>query len=277
MKVLIAIALLLGVLVVGPLSLLAASDDYNSCVANNGAYTETPKSYEDEPFVHGPIINPTGWRLFLHCGGAYTSVNADAIMALFTALLTVITVGLGWIALEQGSTTRAQLRAYVSANAKCSKSTEPNPFVISITNTRNWVAHFVMSNVGQTPAFKVDGLGYLDVLPEPLPDGFKIKYPDSTLIRGNIVLFPNQKADMVAMTTAPFSQQQIADIQRDDSGKALYAFGTISYWDTFGYKHKTRYCVVVEQQYMRKAIASATDGKMSVLSLSSTGIHNDAT
>ncbi len=198
-------------------------------------------------------------------------VTSIVVGALQTIALFVTFLIIAFVAVRQ-------LRAYVSVNPKRADLIETKPFTISITKTGNWIADFEVKNVGQTPAFKVIGEGFLDILPEPLPERFPFHYPVNKLIKSETVLFPQQTVNIVARTHTPFSRQQIADIQRDDSGKALYGYGIVNYRDAFGFNRKTRYSVVIAQLDMMVAIASARGPyKMDVVTVSLTASHNDAT
>ena len=113
------------------------------------------------------VIPPT-WRPDLTDGpifrvGTWVQLHNDSINAVSTALLTLVTIILVWVAIRQFTTTRAQLRAYVSVNLDKSRA----PIINAQTGP---TVVLVAKNSGQTPAFAASHWVMQGIGPYPNPN-----------------------------------------------------------------------------------------------------------
>jgi hypothetical protein len=97
-------------------------------------------------------------------------------------------------------------------------------------------------NAGHTPAHKVSFKAKTEVLPVPLPDAFTFPLPVS--VTGGAVVGPQQSFTLSPMVDDFSDEAEVEKIKRAE-GKALFAWGIITYEDVFGQSHQTRFCQIV--------------------------------
>jgi hypothetical protein len=136
------------------------------------------------------------WECFLEASSKWHDAIlaiCTALIAMFTALLFVATVLLWWGG-EKNS--EKQLRAYVSVNANYIYAFGPQiPVQI----------RFALTNHGQTPAYHVSQASAVDILPYPLPKGFKLP-TNTTPAPGSFVLHPRAFYNGYTIAKRVFSQ-----------------------------------------------------------------------
>jgi hypothetical protein len=222
------ITVALALVIVLPLSLFATSDNYNYCAANQGQYAEAPKDDESTPSVHGSISDPTFVRLLVHCSGVYATQNADAITAIATVVMTVATFLLGWLALDQGRTARAQLRGYVFARIDTQHIKRGDIPEMALA----------VKNFGPTPVRKMALAGKIKAL---LPKEYgHMKIPTDE--PPEIMLPPGE-----SYYASIFGDGITTDAEWDEivaKKKVLHFAGVIVYEDAFGRERETRFCWV---------------------------------
>jgi hypothetical protein len=130
-------------------------------------------------------------------------------------------------------TARQQLRAYVTTNiAEWSGLIDGNPLA---------VRHLLIA-FGQSPAKQVRLMGKIDILPHPLPEGFRFPLVKQNLPQSTVI-FPDQehpRSDWV-MAERPFTAEEIAEITSYQSAKRAYMFGKVTYVDIFNKKRVTTF------------------------------------
>jgi len=240
---------------------VVSSYEFQACVetSQNQNAAQSQESF-------GIIARPLQWAdNRYNCLGFWFSGNKDSLSALSSILLTVITFGLVWTAIRQEHTTRAQLRAYVSAT--------PN-FVTSFDETHWTSARYTIQNIGPTPAFGMQHLGKVAALPQNLPAHFELPEIRSTYTEP-LVLFPGMQVIGNSAGTL-FTSDELAGI-RNKSLK-IYIYGTVKYRDTFGREHLTTFCSDLNppDDVLAKLAANSTE-VFSNLNYRISPIGNDAT
>lgn len=101
-----------------------------------------------------------------------------------------------------------------------------------------------LQNVGNTPANKVVGKLYTDLLPLPLPADFKIPAFDPNKAGSNFTLGPHQNMFLPAVAPRIYSDDEVEELKHG-SKKLLYIFGTVTYDDAFGVSRHTQICQMI--------------------------------
>jgi hypothetical protein len=100
----------------------------------------------------------------------------DIAVSVFTGLLVFVTIPLTLIGIWQGwissSTARRQLRAYLSFSPT---------FIENYGTNKAVTINYQIRNHGQTPGFDIRYKFTMEVLPDPLPDGFDFPSPQRAL------------------------------------------------------------------------------------------------
>ena len=164
------------------------------------------------------------------CFGAFIHSNGEAVIALFTVILTVATILL-WIATqnllrEAGDTSRKQLRAYVSLTQTTTVDSSDNRFIeVSVQAT----------NAGQTPAHDVDQ--WIDIGIWPLP--LQKRWTHGTVMQTNsrLSLGPGG-VTRLGPVRVDIQDSKILD---DLKNGVLVAWGEIIYKDIFDDRHFSRF------------------------------------
>jgi hypothetical protein len=195
---------------------------------------------------------------YARCTVRFTDSHNGIITALATVLLMVVTAGLMAVGYMQITTTRAQLRAYVTVKSK--NLFEPN--------TDEKLTHDLeITNRGQTPAYKLRIISETRVLSHPITANTNLsikEIPNPSVM----MLGPG---DTVAHTSATDKLDPKVDgaVTAKDGGKRLYTYGIVHYRDIFRREWKTEFCYFVE-------ILNLPDGKIRML-VHPSEYHNDAT
>jgi hypothetical protein len=138
------------------------SSSFQNCVNE-----ESAKSAADQGDKKNQVVVAV-----VRCTVRFADRHNAFITALATLLLAVITFGLIWSGVEQQNTTRAQLRAYVLPNTITVIAADQEGTVIlpyeRIVVGRQPVAAIEWKNFGQTPAFDVEIIGNVCLIPWPI-------------------------------------------------------------------------------------------------------------
>lgn len=150
--------LLIGVVIAAivmapPLWVMLSSPAYDYCGAHNGQYPRAETGVDEIGAISIP--NANRWEITSSCISGFAGENAGGLTAWATFLLTLVTGGLVWVALEQFQTTRAQLRAYLL----------PDQIGIFATGEFTFTVDLWFKNYGATPAHNVQTIGDMQILP----------------------------------------------------------------------------------------------------------------
>lgn len=192
------------------------SPSYKACDAEQRKQYSEAEAQKPQQIVH---------RVFV-CEGVSFEANGDTITALSTALLTVVTVMLMFLAGEQTRTSRAELRGYVFA--------EMGPVEIEVGKIPTMDVR--TKNYGTTPVRKLAMTGMITVLDLPIDVATmnipKEEPPEFTLPPGE---FHKLRIEGTAKLTE-------GDLKSIADGKcALFFTGLIIYRDAFGERRETRF------------------------------------
>ena len=224
--------------------IVGTSESFQACIQQS----QKPESYDT--LYEGFAVLSVPWGRIVPCTGIFIRENSDAIIAVFTIILGLSTIGL-WLQtdrLAKGAENTAvrQLRAYVAI--KPAQLTE-----IRVGQVPS--ASFTMENTGQTPAYHVRYLAFVSVMPYPLNDdqGDLVgayegqKMPDLTLhSRGQT---EGEAIDDSALTGDAFNKAMTGN------GFRLYMAGMVRYDDAFGIGRKTKFCAFVEADELRRVLS----------------------
>ena len=156
--------------------------------------------------------------------------NPAAVEASATVLLTAITALLAYVARQQYTTTRTQLRAYMFI--------EDAKITITEAVAPKWRCEYRFKNAGNTPAHqvRVNAIAAVagwppDKLPKPVDDEyFGSMFPSPSD-------FMDAETDAIATTT-----EENWSITSKDATKAIFLVGRINYMDVFNRRQHTDFC-----------------------------------
>jgi hypothetical protein len=142
----------------------------------------------------------------------------------------------GWYAVTARDTEERELRAYIGIVVV--DFTGPNTFV-----PPNYPSvHFNVRNYGSTPAHSVTHEGAIKSCAYPLPKNFDFAIPAVATSPEPITVFPGTPDNLGieatsdrALTPAEFAEIGIGN-------NRVCFFGTVHYWDVFGFKWYSNYC-----------------------------------
>jgi hypothetical protein len=166
----------------------------------------------------------------LYCWLSHTT--SEQVTAAATALLAIITGLLGWLALQQGRTARAQLRAYVFS-LRPQITQLKYGFTVEIT--------VPYKNFGQTPAYDVVARSWMAVLPPELPPNFSFEKPPDPKPPMTTILPPGEGYRVRTGSSRPVAHDEV-DTIKSAKDLRLYVYGNIDYVDAFGLGRTTEFC-----------------------------------
>ncbi|GEM_PF-3989196 len=167
------------------------------------------------------------------CGWFQTLGTGDKIAAVATAVGFLQFVVLVATVHVMRRSARQQLRGYVSAFPD---------FIRSFDEQTLAEISFTTRNVGQTPAYDITHSSDIEVLPQPLPPGYR--FPEPTGDRSTpTVLFPGRDFNGTKRAARTFSVDEILRIRNDEA--RIYIWGEIRYRDAFNKKRWTRFAANV--------------------------------
>jgi hypothetical protein len=190
--------------------------------SQSSSYQECERSPEQQAIWNARTSGLHRFSLLINCEAAFLNANGGAITGVASVLLAWITYLLVGLGREQGRTTRAQLRAYVSAI--------PEQAFFEADGRLGIIVQ--LKNVGVTPAFETQCLWDWRVMPRPGRDEVEFNFtnPESVPI-ATFVLYPdsgNKSVKRHMLTSAMLAQLE--------DGYVIHAFGMVFYIDAFGEK-----------------------------------------
>ncbi len=221
----IALALI-ALSVASPFLARESSLSFQQCQSQYEANTASQEQIKNLSFFIKRVIA-------LRCTAEFVRTHDAAITAVATVLLTFVTGGLIWVGYMQIRTARAQLRAYVFvSSARVANVADGVP-----------VAHVVIKNFGQTPAYKVVNVsGFaLDRYPHPPTLNLLIRNREfSAPGRSRSVLAPTQSEDSIDPARRPPLRDE--EKQALANGRSIiFLYGEVRYVDIFGRRQWTKY------------------------------------
>jgi hypothetical protein len=100
----------------------------------------------------------------------------------------------------------------------------------------------LLVNTGNTPAHKVTFRASAAILPVPLPDDFAFPLPAAGI--GGPVIGPHQNYTITPVVQDFCDDADVESIKRGD-GKALCAWGIVTYTDVFEQPQETQFCQII--------------------------------
>ncbi len=217
--------------------LVATSPNFKYCAESQGQY---PSETHDKGPSIALIPANEPMRIQLACIGGYLNENGMAVTGLATILLALITGFLVALGRSQGTTTRKQLRAYVGVD-EMEKLEERVVDYDPVTKICK--VNALMVNFGKTPAYDVHPIFRLMYSNATFLDK---EFPKVTYTKGGI-LQPGQKSVLACKVENVDMPMWETIRHRRNRDWRLYFFGYVSYRDTFGCKHRTRFCFTVDR------------------------------
>lgn len=180
----------------------------------------------------------------IKCEGEFLDKNNGTVTGIATALLTVVTIGWMFLAVEQNRTTRAQLRAYVFITAggiqAADKDGVPYDPPCSVCNGAKPVARIKIENSGQTPAYDVQIFGRMDVVAWPIEAEKLSALPyDEKISRSS--LGPHASTFKYETLVSDRLLQAPEENDLKLGKQAIVIHGEIRYRDVFGMEQRTKY------------------------------------
>lgn len=233
-------ALILGALLLGCLVVfcvfVALHSSFHTCI-NEAAATYQAEHYENGdqavsavPFLYG----------YESCANRVARHDEGVITAIATALLTLITLGLVFLGLEQSKTTRAQLRAYILTESTGiqDQGTLPNAAIQATSGCPFY--RVIIKNYGQTPAIDVRHASFIVIGQAGTDNALCVLPDDATMAAAAATIIgpsgTTTSDGSLGRPLTPFEINALAAV-----GQAIYVYGRIIYWDVFGRKHETTY------------------------------------
>jgi hypothetical protein len=202
--------------------------DHGPAVEQGKARSENTQKADDNPKI-------TDW---MQGGAAIVQAATAIVVTVFTVFLYRTSRKMSQVAEDQAETTRStlevlrlQLRAYVNVASIQAIKDEDRPGVM--------VAMITTINVGQTPAYDVVHLAGIAGAANDCPIQPDFTLAGKDIKRGTAVMRGGGKSTLELPTAGPLRPDQEAGVKSDTD--SIYVFGEITYRDTFGVAHFTRY------------------------------------
>lgn len=182
-------------------------------------------------------------------------------LAVFTAFLWNATVKLVREAKKTGT---MQLRAYVSSRPD---------FIYDFSPKKIASMRYTIENHGQTPAYSVQHVAIVDILPFPLPSDFQ--FPTlSPFTPASLTLHPRENIFGNVSAQRLFTAKEISDAAANN-GCRIYCFGIINY-ESFGSIRTTKFCRSIIGSGNLLAVGSGGTKEKVHLDYDITSQHNEA-
>jgi hypothetical protein len=120
----------------------------------------------------------------------------------------------------------------------------------------------VIKNVGQTPAYDVEVISKVSVMPLPIPADYNFSLVPSP-IKSVMTLGPQQNRFTAVVLGKKLSLSELREI-RNAKNKAIHVYGTVTYRDVFDVWRHTNYCYSIYFWHRRAPTWNATE------------LHNDS-
>lgn len=161
----------------------------------------------------------------------------DIVVAVFTALLVLVTIpltGIGiWQAVLARSTARRQLRAYLSF---------AGTIVENYGTKKALTLNYTITNHGQTPAFRVNYVFGIDVIAANAISEFETPAPERDL-KAETTVFPDIPVLGWFHHSVVLSQVQFTEVENNKA--VIYCWGTVTYRDAFKKRRETKFSLYV--------------------------------
>jgi hypothetical protein len=148
------------------------------------------------------------------------------------------------------------LRAYLAVTCGTALHQERN---MPLRPDLKFEARPKVLNTGQTPAHKVKCFGNAAILTDPLPKEAILASPGGNPPEGTIGA---QQDITVQLPVGDFcDDSEVQSVKAGSNGKALYAWGVVTYLDAFGDEHSTRFCQRITWQNPGQIYCEYVDGR----------------
>ena len=168
--------------------------------------------------------------LAYRCTNRLIENHRDAILAVSTVLLTIVTGFLVLVGYRQVTTTRAQLRAYVFVKPKAIS-------LMAAEGKSECKIDIVILNTGQTPAYRVRNDADIRIMEWPLRSETRIIPPKKNPIAFEVSIGPNQSTEAGITKALNIDAEAMTKVQQ-----RIYIVGLITYFDVFNRRQTTEYC-----------------------------------
>jgi len=101
----------------------------------------------------------------------------------------------------------------------------------------------ILTNSGQTPAYKLHHIARLAILPFPLPFAFNFPLPPVYDEHSLGVIGAGKQYKIFALAERMYSQEEIDELATLE--KRLFIYGIVHYTDVFGWERTTKFCYYV--------------------------------
>lgn len=209
-----ALALILCALV-----LIFGASRFQECVSTNQQSDSTQEA-------KGSIPGISVLFAYRDCFGNWANENNAPITAVSTLLLFVVTCVLVWVAHNQHTTARIQLRAYVSVT-KCKVT-----HVVEGEGQGAAEAVVIIKNSGQTPAKQVTNITGFAFDSYPIPASLKLKVPKISVPHTKVDLPPGEETAAVTSPGICFTESLKRELA--EGKRVIFVYGEIRYQDMFG-------------------------------------------
>lgn len=170
--------------------------------------------------------------LAYRCTNRLIESHKDAIVAVATVLLTIVTGFLVWVGYRQITTTRAQLRAYVVVRGK-NCDTRPRRFISTVE----------IVNTGQTPARNLKVISATGILLHPPPKDFDFSLVDPGNPSVGVLGTGNAVHISSAIEGAETPPEEWDEATKTNGWLRVYTYGTATYEDIFKRPFWTEFCL----------------------------------
>jgi hypothetical protein len=164
--------------------------------------------------------------------GRFLEDHHGSITGIATAVLAFITWRLVSLGREQSTTTRTELRAYLSVVVGTAIFQEK-------TKSLRFEARPMIINTGQTPAYKVRYTAMAEIIPDNLVSDFSFSFPANTDISQSSI-GPKENRSFSAIVANYVPDKDVTAI-KTGNGMALWVWGVVYYEDVFGRRRFTKF------------------------------------
>lgn len=199
--------------------------------------------------------------------GWWAKFVADPI-AVFTGLLFFATLALWWatrhLVVGAEKSSERQLRAYISSRPD---------FIFDFSTKQHASMRYTIENHGETPAYSVQNVAIVDILPYPLPAQFQ--FPElPPLVPASLTLHPRERIFGNVTAQRLFTAKEINDAAANN-GCRIYCFGIVMY-ESFGSVRVTKFCRSIAGSKNLLAVGSGGTKDEVRLDYEFASQHNDA-
>lgn len=161
-------------------------------------------------------------------------VHGTWVLAAFTLLLGI---GAVWQVLETRWNARRELRAYLGAD----EVRDENHRELFLNSEGELTTHATLKNFGKTPAYEVKGIFAINFIDGELTD----EYWKSNDWGESQIFQPSQETTLL-MHGPIIKATDLAAFKIGSASFNAFAYGMISYRDSFRKKHVTKFCFKIE-------------------------------